>query len=246
MSLSDLTCALKSYLFFREKKRTLRKCSNFFVLKYFFIKISVESDLLLKRTNLESIKSKRVHGEGTHRMTKISGRSCGKSNNLEMLDRQMTGDGCLSLWSDRVDPVWNKYAPNSCVLGGTSCRWDLGKRLQNAPASEWGTLQPDVTVRMSWERHVGGARDCHNHQSIVHHPLKTICADSESETLSCEKSKHCEIVMPMDLRYLFWKPCSPEQPNISRLFTFPDHERPEIFVIRRVVRYPPPNGPGWI
>ena len=43
--------------FFRTaKKRTLGKCSNFFVFKDFFIKNSVQSDLLLKRTNLESLK----------------------------------------------------------------------------------------------------------------------------------------------------------------------------------------------
>ena len=35
----------------------------------------------------------------------------------------------------------------------------------------------DVTVRMSWDSHtkiIGGARDCHNHQSIEHFPLKTM------------------------------------------------------------------------
>ena len=51
--------------FFLKKKLTLGKCSNFFVFKDFLIKISVQSDLLLKRTNLESIKSRRVQGEGT-------------------------------------------------------------------------------------------------------------------------------------------------------------------------------------
>ena len=45
-----------------KKSRSLEwheKCSNFFVFQYFLIKNSVRSDLLLNRTNPESIKSGR-------------------------------------------------------------------------------------------------------------------------------------------------------------------------------------------
>ena len=41
---------------------------------------------------------------------------------------------------------------------------------------------------------MGGARDCHNHQSIEHFPLKTICADSETETIEL-----CEIIMQVGI-----------------------------------------------
>ena len=41
--------------------------------------------------------------------------------------------------------------------------------------------------------------------SVVHHPLKAICADSEPETISSyEKYTHCEIVMQVGLRWHFW------------------------------------------
>ena len=82
---------------------------------------------------------------------------------------------------------------------------------------------------------VGCARDCHNHQSIVHHPEKY--ARIESETLSRENYKHCEIFMGLEIPFL-----EALFVNISRLLTFPDHEQSEIFVIQRVVRYHP-RGP---
>ena len=107
----------KKLPFFRTKKLTLGKCSNFFVFKDFFITISVQSDLhvLLKRTNLASIKSRRVHGGylTTRRMTKISGRSwSGKViNNLEMFDRQMTGVGEMgtSVWGTRLELIDSEF-----------------------------------------------------------------------------------------------------------------------------------------
>ena len=59
ISLSDLTCHPKSYIFFFEKKNelwefTLRKCSNFFVFQPILIKLILESDLVLNRSFPES------------------------------------------------------------------------------------------------------------------------------------------------------------------------------------------------
>ena len=49
ISLSDLTCPLKSQVF-SGKKLTLGKCSNFFVFQPILIKLIVESDLVLNRS----------------------------------------------------------------------------------------------------------------------------------------------------------------------------------------------------
>ena len=64
---------------------------------------------------------------------------------------------------------------------------DLGERLESAPASAvnwfyekfWGTLQAGCHCSLELRKShkiVGGARDCHNHQSIEHFLLKTTCA----------------------------------------------------------------------
>ena len=57
ISLSDLTCPQiwrKKSSFFGEKKRTLGKCSNFFVFQPILIKLILESDLVLNRSFPES------------------------------------------------------------------------------------------------------------------------------------------------------------------------------------------------
>ena len=46
-----------------------------------------------------------------------------------------------------------------------------------------------LNSRTQFIKSLGGGRDCHNHQSIVHHPLKTICADIESGELPTKLSE---------------------------------------------------------
>ena len=56
----------------------------------------------------------------------------------------------------------------------------LRKVLRHSPSR----MSLPFELRTSHIKSLGGARDCHNHQSIVHHPLKTICADSYASRLT--------------------------------------------------------------